>query len=391
MGKRIALIMAVAVMAVFVVAAPRSARAQITSGNGGQSTINGSQTVDDDLYVIGKDVLIEGTVNGDVYAAGSSVTIRGTVNGDVFAAGSDILVGGAVKGSVRAAGSTVRLTGATIGNSVSAFGSSITVEKDSKIDGGLNFAGASAAIRGSVGRSVVGAADSITMAGSVGKDVDITASSITLESAAVLSGHLNYYGQSELHRDQGAQVKGQVQQLQGQTHHQDHRRASTFGILWGLIALYLTGVVTLWLFPRTVVSISSTLHQRPGGSVGTGVLIVILFLPALLVLLLSLVGIPLGILAALGVGVGLYVAKFIVGLTIGNLIARRTDWKPNPYADVIIGLLIITLLELIPGFGLAVRLIVAVAGLGAIFLTRFGGSGSSQSPKATIAPKPSKG
>ena len=60
--------------------------AEVRSGD--TVTIGPNETVTDDLYVFGNNVVVQGTVNGDVIAAGSSVTIAGHVTGSVMAAGS---------------------------------------------------------------------------------------------------------------------------------------------------------------------------------------------------------------------------------------------------------------------------------------------------------------
>jgi hypothetical protein len=69
--------------------------------------------------------------------------------------------------------------------------------------------------------------------------------------------------------------------------------------------------------------------------------------------------------------VALYLAKFVVALAIGSLIARRTDWTPNPYADAAIGLILLTILELIPVVGGFVTFVTLVVGSGAMIVGRY--------------------
>ena len=47
-------------------------------------------TVENDLILVGNDVVIDGTVNGDVLALGSRVTVNGTVDGSLVTAGETV-------------------------------------------------------------------------------------------------------------------------------------------------------------------------------------------------------------------------------------------------------------------------------------------------------------
>ncbi len=371
---------------------PAAGLAYIEGGQNNRATIQNGQTIDDDLYIASETVVVEGTVNGDVYAAGSSVTIRGTVNGDVFAAGSDVVVGGTVKGSVRAAGSSVRLDGGSVGGSVSGFASTFTIEKDTKVGGGLNFGASSAVIRGDVTRGVVGGGSAVVISGTIGKNADLAASRITLESSSKINGNLTYYGDATLQRDSGAQVTGDVKHL-AQKQKKDENKAyqdKAAGTIWWLLALYLTGALMIWLFPTMTRGVAGTIATRPGISVSTGALVLLFSLPVFIVLLITLIGIPIALIFGGVLAVAIYLSKFFTALTVGNLIARRTGWKPNPYADAAIGLILLTLLELIPFIGWLAALLSMLFGLGALVVWFFNRSKGGAAPKDTAPIKPVK-
>src|SRR5467141_2126671 len=62
----------------------------------GDVTIGTTETIDDDLYVAGQNIAINGTIHGDLIAAGTNITVDGNVTGDVFAAGNFIAIRGQV-------------------------------------------------------------------------------------------------------------------------------------------------------------------------------------------------------------------------------------------------------------------------------------------------------
>ena len=62
-------------------------------------SIGDDEVINDDLYLLGTNVTIDGTVNGDVFAAGNSLTVNGTVNGNVYLMGQNVTVNGTVSRS----------------------------------------------------------------------------------------------------------------------------------------------------------------------------------------------------------------------------------------------------------------------------------------------------
>ncbi len=69
-----------------------------------QITITANQVIDDDLYLSGEILTIDGTIKGDAVLSGQKITVNGTVDGDVIAAGQTITINGTVKDDVRIAG-----------------------------------------------------------------------------------------------------------------------------------------------------------------------------------------------------------------------------------------------------------------------------------------------
>ena len=52
-------------------------------------SIGEDEVINDDLYLFGTTITVNGIVNGDVFAAGNSLTVNGTVNGNVFLMGQE--------------------------------------------------------------------------------------------------------------------------------------------------------------------------------------------------------------------------------------------------------------------------------------------------------------
>jgi len=103
-------------------------------------------------------------------------------------------------------------------------------------------------------------------------------------------------------------------------------------------------------------------------SFGTGFLIVIAFIPVLIILLITIVGIPLAGLAILIFALFSYFAQIVVAGAFGSWISQKFNWKMSMFGAFVFGLLLIDILKLIPVIGFFTGLAVFWAGLGALTL-----------------------
>lgn len=370
---------------------PASTQARVLGGQDkSEVKIAADQTIDDDLYVAGRTIIIDGTINGDVYAAGSRVVINGHVLGDVFAAGSEVALGGTVDGSARLAAGNIKLDNAQIGGSLSAFGSDINVSNSSSIGGGLNLAGGNVVVGAPIARGAMVGASKFRLDGSLGKDLVIGAAVAELGGQSKVGGDVVYFGDTKLDQQSGSQVTGQVKHRDTPTRNgaaSGVGRAWIWSTIWGLLALYATGAMLLWLFPRQTKNVAEVVSGRFWPSAATGSIAILVALPAFILLLLTLIGIPLAIISFIVLIIAGYLAKFFVGLSLGGYIARKIEWKPNPYGDALIGVIFITILELLPIIGWVVSILVLVAGIGGLLLAFAPGGGKTKPAPAVITAK----
>ncbi|MFT5196809.1 MAG: hypothetical protein ACI85U_003848 [Candidatus Promineifilaceae bacterium] len=109
--------------------------AEVISG-GDSWTLEAGETLNDDLYLSGNEMVIDGTVNGDVVAIGDFLHIQGEVNGDVIFIGGGLLLNGTVRGDVRTAALSIDIQG-TIEESLTLAGSGV-MDYDTPFPIGVN-------------------------------------------------------------------------------------------------------------------------------------------------------------------------------------------------------------------------------------------------------------
>jgi hypothetical protein len=103
-----------------------------------EETISAGETVDDDVFITGENVVIDGTVNGILFAAGQTVTLNGIVNGDAFLFAETIIVSdtAVVDGNLMVGAGGISMNGAVSG---SVFGGSTAMQLKNGADIGRNF------------------------------------------------------------------------------------------------------------------------------------------------------------------------------------------------------------------------------------------------------------
>jgi len=359
--------LAVAVLAANVVAVPAYALAKSDD----TLIVRSDEVIDDDLYASGSEITIEGTVNGDVFAFASTINIRGTVNGDVITAGSTVNISGTITDDLRAAGSTININGARIGDSVSLAGNDLNIDGTTTIGGGVLAAGSSVTSSATIARGFTGGGDTLRLDGTIGKNVEVSATNLTIESSAVVNGNLEYTS------DNDADIRGQII---GQTTKRDggadfstsgFARAFTLGYsLWAFAGALVVAAVLNFFFAAALVASRKKFLKNPGRTIAWGTAVLLAGIPAIILLMITIVGIPLALVALAAWGLALYMAKFytayLVGAKVLGSVLHRKNAANSTYLSMVVGLVLYYVLRLLPIVGFFVRLGTSVVGIGMI-------------------------
>ena len=287
-----------------------------------------------------------------VQGVAGTVIVRGTVRNDVSAAAGSVHVteSGAVGGDVEAAAGTVRIDG-TVDGDVDAAGGSVIVGPTGGIAGDLD-----------VGASY------FELNGTVDGDVQAGAETVVLGPSATVGGSVRYDAESFV-RAPGATVEGAVVQdtRLGETAAPDLSVPGWLGALYGLLANLLLGVLLLALFPGFSARVADGVTDRPARSTGVGLLTVFAVPLVLLLVALTIVGIPLSLVGAIAFAVLVWVAVVYGQYALGVWALSFTD-RENRWLALVVGLVGVTVLGAVPVLGALLDLAVFLLGLGALVL-----------------------
>jgi cytoskeletal protein CcmA (bactofilin family) len=295
--------------------------------------------------VVGADETVDG-----VEAVAGTLIVRGTVTGDVSAAAGTVHVTetGRVGGDVEVAAGAVRIDGRVDGD-VSAGAGTFDVTETARIGGHVE-AGAGYA----------------SVDGRIGGDVTVGAETVVLGPNAQVGGDVRYDA-ATLTRDPGATVEGSVVR---ETRGQPGGTAvvgTVLGAVYELLANLLFGVILLFAFPDFSAGVASRVGSSPVRTGGVGLLALVGVPVGLVLLVITLVGIPLAAVGAVAfagaVWAGLVYGQYAVGVRALAAVDRGGRWSA-----LVGGLVGFALLGAVPVLGGLLELGALLLGLGALVL-----------------------
>ncbi|PSP56733.1 polymer-forming cytoskeletal protein [Halobacteriales archaeon QS_1_67_19] len=313
--------------------------------SGGTVVVEEGETVDDDLTVYGGTAIIRGTVNGNLTAFTGNVYVPGEVDGDLEAFSGNVRINGTVTGNANA------------------FSGNVFLAESGRVGGQLQAAGGNVVVNGEVGG-----------------DVQAGAGTITVGPTAVVGGDLLYDG--ELSLSDEARIDGETRQESDTGGFSGPSLPSWFGFAYGFVVHLLLGAVALLAFPRFSRGLAGRAASTPLRSGGVGLLL-FLAVPILAVLLfVSVIGIPLGLLVLVLypflLWLGFVYGAYAVGAWLLSLASVRNRW-----AGLLVGLAGASVAGLVPVVGGLLQFLVLLIGLGALGRTLVGRYRDRRATRAT--------
>jgi cytoskeletal protein CcmA (bactofilin family) len=341
--------------------------------SGTNVTIGSGEVVNGDLYLTATNITIDGTVNGDVFGLGQTVNINGTINGGITLAAQTITVNGKVFAGARIAGQTITI-GGSIGRDLIAAASDLNINANAVVNGDLILVCSAFNMSGHIAGNIRGSADSFTISGKIDKNVDVTVNTLQINSTANIGGNLSYTSKNKAAVQSGAIINGTTNQIiPSQEGIENFVFAGIVGSIafkiFSYLAIFIIGIVLIFTILRRLKLLALTIQRQPGPCLGWGALIFFITPLAAFIVMLTVIGIPLGLLSMAVWGILVYLSQIPVALIIGWLIlSRNRDIRSHALlvGALALGLFILYLLTCIPIVGWIIWLFIFFFGLGSL-------------------------
>ena len=289
------------------------------------------------------------------------------------------------------------------------FGSNLTLSENEVVDGDLVVFGGNVTIpeSASVSGDMVVLGGNATVIGKIDGDIMVMGGNANLQSTSVVGGSINAFG-GNINQAEGASVEGSVDELGGEEdddpeiHFPIHSntsygfagRVASFFIntTWNIFLLLALGALG-WLvaafLPDHMQTVGDTISQAAPLSFGMGlltmILVAILSIPmVLLIITICLAIVPIAVYLLLGVAI--LFGWIVIGQLLGERVMGALDRPLASFTvSTAVGVIIITaitnmpIIEAIPVLGTLfsflgglIGILIALTGLGAVVLTRYG-------------------
>jgi hypothetical protein len=283
-------------------------------------------------------------------------------------------------------GNTYRLSsGDTLTGNLAIVGGTASIEKDASMTGDTILSGGT-----------------LTLSGTLHGDIIAIGGAVTLEDTAIVNGNLVLIG-ATLKRSPLAVINGDItEQSPSFFNFKDTGNVISpffskadpltraLSITFESLALSALAVLLGLILPQQVKRVSATITSQPLVAGGVGLLTIVV-LPIVLVLLtITIILIPVMILTVLLFVFAMLYGWMAAGHEIGDRIEGlfHVDWHPAISSGI--GVLLLTLVTgfstLIPCAGWLIGGIIALFGLGAVIISRFGSERYSKKLISAVLP-----
>ena len=324
-------------------------------------TIEKNEVINDNLIVAAKRVKIKGIVHGDVNLLAGDALILGQVDGDINAIGGKLIILTPKVSDIRALGINIDLNGSTQGD-VYLAGGDITLGKHNII-----------------GKELIAVGGQIVAGGKVKGNAQLRGGIIQLDEGALFERDLTCATGAKGPRiSSTAHVGGTLNIVQQSPHHR-HKKTQMGGFMVvlrfiNILASAILALVMILLMPNYVRSVSKQMIETPLKSMLTGLTNVFVTPIIILICLVSVIGIPIGLILLAFYTMGIYSTNVFVSFWVGGIVLKR--WRPqdkeNMVKVMVLGLFLYAIVINIPYIGWIINIIGMLIAMGALSNARTG-------------------
>ncbi|MBT4384363.1 hypothetical protein HOD30_01300 [Candidatus Peregrinibacteria bacterium] len=359
---------------------------------------------DDDLYAAGCPVIIDENIEGDASVAGCIVTISADISQDLNVGAGVITIDGTVGDDLRAGGGEVTIN-SIVGDDLFVGGGTVNISRSAVIKGDLIIGGGRVNMNGTVegdlkmgsGMVIVDGpvlGEATVYGGSVmlnsvfGGNSVIAADEIVFGSSAQLGGDLNYWtkdGELDLTEVSIAGTATFDPELSTAkyTDQFDFDEAELGGIfasiafgfmmfhfLSAALIILLLSLSTKKFFKKAAMELEKEFSK----SLLAGFLYFVFVPIVALLVMVTVIGIPLGLITLLLYAITVYLASIVSSIVLAHWVVLHWKLKWSKVAHFFLSLLIyvlLTLICLIPIVGWITKIVIVFAAFGAHLLHKF--------------------
>ena len=337
------------------------------------------KTQADDTYLAGETINVNAAVKGDLVIAGGNWIVNDSIQGDLIGAGGEIFVRGPVADDVRVAGGKITID-SEIGDDLVVFGGAVFLEENAHINGTLIcFAGDVVINKGAVIEELTIRGGDVYIDGTIRGASTVAVDEFTLGTNAKFHKDVEYW-QSEGEINFNTALVDAEARFNEDLEEESSLSSTMFGAnalkKWGIFILsaFLTILVFHALFRNAFSNTVEVLEDKLVKSFGFGLLYLIGVPVAILLAFIITIGVKLGLFAAAVYVFSLLFGQIVAAILIAYYFRNRKDKEWGFWPITLVALTIAILLRLvgmIPYAGIVIAIVIIAVTYGALMLQVF--------------------
>ena len=341
-------------------------------------TIRIQEKIEGDAIIAGGVIDMDSNISQDAIIMGDKITINQEIGDDIRVAGNIVIIKGNVKGDVVAFAETLIIDkDATISGSVLAFVSKFQL--DGKVNENINIVSTDSSITGTVLRDTNIRTANFNLEGTLaGKTEFVAEQNVKISESAKFKNTVNYGYTKELdlkpNLAEGVTSKLDSDLLQEKTTRQDIMKNMFSGMLvFRILSAALVILIIYILLGKFISKATKNLENSKDFRKAFLYGILLFFLPISIIILLfvSLIGIPLALFVTFAYLSLIFFSQSITSLIIAQWLNHKYDLKQPRIQIFLVALgiyILIYLLKFIPIIGVAIGLILTYIAFGALII-----------------------
>lgn len=319
------------------------------------------------LYAVGGQVVVDANSSKDSSVVGGSVEVNGNTADDLIVIGGHVTITGSVGGSARIVGGTTNVEG-KIAEDLVIVGGTVYISPKSEIAGDLVILGGNVVLDAPVKGSIKATTGTLEINNSVNGSVDARVGQLVLAPGADIKGDLNYTSQSLVRKDANAKVEGTTNFVQAQNHRAAFHALVTVGFFVKLVAMILASYLIFYIMRKRFSSITNRVAGKFWKNIVIGFVGLIAFPIAAIILMATLVGFYLGLILMAVYFLALLLSMLVASAAVGTWLLARVNEKVFRvrYRSIALGIIVVSVLQIIPLIGGLIMLVLLLSGLGAV-------------------------
>jgi len=333
-------------------------------------------TINDDLIMAGNTIKSSATIKGDFFSASYRLVQNGIVEGSVIAFAKDVDISGQVNGSVSGFGQNINVNG-KVNRNLIGFCSALNIKPDADIGGDVTAFCGELTLDGKIGKGLRGSVGTLIISGIVNGDVSVSADKIILMPTAKILGDFKYKSRKQAKIESGASVSGQTFWTKEEAKKEKKPKdvftlKSIITEILFLLALMITGTALTLIFKKNAYQAKKAVTASFLKSLGWGFVFMVCIPIAIIILIVTILGIPIAIISLFAYAVLLYIAKIPVATALGEKIIKAfgKQGETSLIPSMLLGLIVLTILLNIPYLEWLIYFIVLFTGFGAILTSQ---------------------